>query len=332
MKIFITGSTGFVGSHLTDLLHASGHEIYSLARSEKKFKHFDVKGEMILGSLSHTGKHFWLDKLPNDLDAVIHIAGMIHTFNYDEFYNINAQATKNLINDLKGKYEKLKFIFISSQAAAGPSNNEGKIKEDYLESPVSHYGRSKLLAEKLIKESLPQNWNSIIIRPPMVIGPRDQMILEIFKMVKSGIIPINGLNGHKNQYSYVCVFDLINLIEKSLDYVCEENSDTFFSSYPETTTFEEIVNTIKTKMNKKYSIYLRVPKFVLKTASYGSLVLNKLFNIHLPLSPDKYQEIKQKAWLCSSKKSEEKLNMKYIWPLEKTIDATYKDYSERGWI
>ena len=47
MKILVTGSTGFVGSHLVDLLVSEGHEVFSLVRNLNKAREFEVKGELI---------------------------------------------------------------------------------------------------------------------------------------------------------------------------------------------------------------------------------------------------------------------------------------------
>ena len=63
MKILITGATGFVGSHLIDLLDLSGHKIYSLYRSEIKLKEFNVKGTPLKGTLTDLS---WVEQLPKE--------------------------------------------------------------------------------------------------------------------------------------------------------------------------------------------------------------------------------------------------------------------------
>ena len=94
MKILVTGATGFVGSHLCDLLEKNGHQVWSLARSQKKVKEFNVPGTIVEGSLDPNTPPSWIASLPNDLDAVIHTAGIVHSFNPKEFYQINTQIVE----------------------------------------------------------------------------------------------------------------------------------------------------------------------------------------------------------------------------------------------
>ena len=68
MKIFITGATGFLGSHLCEQLEIEGHELFILVRSEKKQKEFNVPGKIIKGSLSSNDPNDWIKELPNRLD------------------------------------------------------------------------------------------------------------------------------------------------------------------------------------------------------------------------------------------------------------------------
>ena len=76
MKILVTGSTGFVGSHLCQLLDKSGHEVYALVRNPSKAKEFNIPGHHIKGDLSSFD---WVATLPDDLDAVVHTAGIVHS-------------------------------------------------------------------------------------------------------------------------------------------------------------------------------------------------------------------------------------------------------------
>ena len=146
MKVLVTGATGFVGSHLCDLLTKNNHEVFALVRNPAKAKEFGVPGIHLQGDLSN---FTWVDELPKDLDAVIHTAGIVHSFDAKDFYDVNATATKDLIEAL-ASFDGLKFTLVSSQAAGGPSPKNNPAKES-ASAAVSEYGRSKLLAEKYAK-------------------------------------------------------------------------------------------------------------------------------------------------------------------------------------
>lgn len=203
MKVFITGATGFVGGHLVESLTNEGIENIGLARSLDKWNSFDLPGSPLLGDLNPDSIDNWIKKLPADLTHVVHTAGIVHSFNKDQFFKVNTQGTKTLFKKLKERYPKLHFVFISSLAAVGPSSNGLPHHELSELKPTSQYGRSKKEAEDYLKLNLPSEWSLTIIRPPMVIGPRDPAVLDIFKMVKSRLVLETGLKGRKKQYSFV---------------------------------------------------------------------------------------------------------------------------------
>lgn len=331
MKVLVTGATGFVGSHLCDLLEASGHEVYSLVRSPKKAKEFNTPGIHISGSLNSENENSWIKELPEDLDAVVHTAGIVHSMNVSNFYKINSECTKRLILDLKSRFKTLKFTLISSLAASGPSSKEQSINELSKEVPVSEYGKSKLLAESYLKDLSPEAWTLNIIRPPMVIGPRDSAVLDVFKMINSRFIVTAGLDGLNNKYSFICVHDLVECIFKTLErknIACE----IYFGSFPDEITLNDLYEELKSSMSKGFVFNLKVPSPLIRLIGKFVGTLSKFINIDIRLTPDKVNELLPSAWVCDSKKSEIELSMNYKWDLKSTISETLKDYKSRGWI
>ncbi len=331
MKVFVTGATGFVGSHLCDLLSKKNYQVFSLARSIEKFQEFDVAGKPILGSLSSREKNKWIEQLPDDLDIVIHVAGLVHTFKKELFYEVNTQATKQLLEDLSQKYKRLKFVFISSLSAAGPSLNGQERNEDFPLEPVSHYGKSKMLAEKELLDLNVPSWEKVIIRPPMVIGPRDPAFLDIVKMVKNGHFLNAGAPSSKKLYSFVCVFDLIEMILKALETDFYQ-PETFYSCYPQPVSLSKLITLTSEQIHQKKVVTFDIPLPILKVLSYLLLMISKVFPINLRLTPDKYEEIAPNAWTCSSEKSQKFLKMSYQWDIKKSLEKTCKDYMDRHWL
>ena len=333
LKIFVTGSTGFVGSHLCERLSAAGHIVYGLARSTHKFSKMKINANCIEGRLSKEGNLTFVSQLPEDLDAVFHTAGIVSSYDLKDFYDINYHATENLIHKLKDKYTKLNFILISSMAAAGPL---APLESD-VPNPVSHYGKSKLLAEKALLTLSPANWKKTVIRPPMVIGPGDTAVLDVFKMVKSKIILVAGFDGLNNQYSFICIFDLIELLQKTLENTLVDNDKSqemriYFSSHPDIIQMKDLLNKIQEKLGIKKLNYIKLPIILIRFVSYILKTFSFLMKEKLPLTPDKVSELSPAKWVCSGKLSEEELNLEYKWDLDKTITSTLKDYQSRGWI
>lgn len=330
MNVLITGASGFLGSHLCDLLKKKGVNVYSLARNKNKMECFKVPGEFIQGELSTKGENQWLNKLPENLDIVIHSAGVVHSFEQDMFYNINTLGTQQLFNDLKKKYSSLHFIFISSLSAAGPTSKDPLTEKDQ-EKPVSHYGHSKLKAEYFLQKEVPSNWSLTIVRPPMIIGPRDKGVLDVFKMVKGGIILNAGMNFGPKYYSFICVYDLTNFIF-SLVEKKSVHKETFFISHDHIITYKELIQEIKKVCQKKFFMTIPIPLLLIKFLAKIFEWAHKRFSFDFRLTPDKVSEVAPTNWTCSPGKAKNLFDLKAQWSLKDTLEKTYEDYKKRNWI
>lgn len=160
-KILITGKSGFLGKIVYDIL-SPANTIYSLGRATDD----DIKADLINGDISIT----------HSIDIVIHIAGKAHSIpgtaqQQKEFYDVNVTGTSNLLAALEAKNSLPKaFVFISSVAVYGIETGIN-IKEDAPLLANDPYGKSKILAERLIT-----NWCEekkvicTILRLPLVAG------------------------------------------------------------------------------------------------------------------------------------------------------------------
>ena len=330
MNVLVTGASGFLGSHLCDLLSKKEFNVYSLARNKNKMESFRVPGEFIQGELSTNDKNKWLGKLPENLDVVIHSAGVVHSFEKDTFYNINTLGTQQLFKDLKNKYSSLHFIFISSLSAAGPASMDPRTEKDQ-EKPVSHYGHSKLKAEYFLQKEVPSNWSLTIVRPPMIIGPRDTGVLDVFKMVKGGIVLNAGMNSGPKNYSFICVYDLTNSI-LSLMKKKSGHKEIFFISHDHIISYKELIQEIKKVCQKKFLINLRIPLLFVKYLANIFEWAHKRFSFDFRLTPDKVSEVGPTNWTCSPKKAKNHFDLKTQWSLKDTLEKTYEDYKKRKWI
>lgn len=328
MKILVTGATGFVGSHLCEYLTHHNHQVFGLARSITKFNQFQIQATFIAGDLENSQDPSWVENLPSDLDAVIHTAGLMHTFAPKMLEKINVDGTRYLIEILQNKYQSLKFLYISSQAASGPNLLGIARLESDTESPVSRYGLSKLKAEKLII-SMIKNWNPIIIRPSMILGPKDPAFVEVFKMLQNGFIPYEG--NLEKQFSYVAIYDLMNVIYAAL-FLSNDRPEVFFAANPTPVSFKEIIRSIANALDKKYYFPIKVPRAGLKVLAYCLWAINYLTPLSPRITPDKYYELIADEWVCSHVKSTTRLEIIYDWDLTSIISKTLLDYKNRGWI
>lgn len=164
MRLAVTGGTGFVGSHLIDVALAAGHRVKALARREQA----EREGvDWISGSLEDRAA---LHQLVTNVDAVVHIAGVITAPDRAGFDKGNVEGTLAMLAAATaGGIHR--FIHVSSLAAREPK--------------LSLYGGSKARSEELVQSS-GLEW--AIVRPPAVYGPGDKETLELFRMAKLGLM------------------------------------------------------------------------------------------------------------------------------------------------
>jgi len=194
MKTIITGCNGFVGRNLIPYLVGYDMEIVKMSRVDLK---------QFQPSLFH------------DSDVIIHLAGKAHdlknTSNSDEYYHVNFDLTKKLYDAFLESDAK-KFIFVSSVKAAADSVN-GVLTEDSMPNPQTHYGKSKLMAEKYIEtQELPEGKSYFILRPCMIHGPGNKGNLNLlYNFVQKGI-PY-PLAAFQNKRSFLSIANLNYIIQ-----------------------------------------------------------------------------------------------------------------------
>jgi len=188
MRLAITGGTGFVGSHLIDLAIADGHQVNALTRRAQPARDGVT---WIEGALDRPQS---LAALCEGSDAVIHVAGVINGTAH-EFHQGNVVGTDNMIAAAKAAGIS-RLVHVSSLSAREPQ--------------LSAYGRSKLESEGPVIAS-DCAWT--IIRPAAIYGPRDRLLLDLFRFARRGVLPLPP----GGRMSVIHVHDLCRLMLACLD-------------------------------------------------------------------------------------------------------------------
>jgi len=152
-KLFLTGSSGFVGRNLQEFLNTY------------QVKQLDSKSQIVINE-----------------NSVVHLAGKAHdlkkTSNPDEYYQVNTVLTQTIFDAFLDSTAKV-FITLSSVKAVADEVDVA-LTEEYIPNPITHYGKSKLLAEQyILSKEIPAGKRVYILRPCMIHGPHNKGNLNL---------------------------------------------------------------------------------------------------------------------------------------------------------
>lgn len=326
MRVFLTGATGFVGSHLVEQLLDAGHEPVCLVRETSQVERLKKAGvELFVGQLDDVAA---MRGTLEGVDAVIHAAGVVKVRNFHDFQRINADASGALAGLVREVNPQLKrFVFVSSLSAQGPSEGPEPRAEALPPAPVSHYGRSKLDGEtQILKAAGPMPVT--IFRPPPVYGPRDHEMLAAFKMAKFGVAPVYGKG--TGYLSVVFVKDLADAIVQSLQLEFPARA-TFTIDDGAVHTWKSLTSDIGQAMDKRLR-HIRVPRLAFHAAGYLSENFGRLAQRPTIFNTDKVAEMSQQSWVCGHEKLTELLGWEPVWSLERGARHTARWYRSHSWL
>lgn len=266
-SIFVTGSSGFVGSNLKRYLDAS----YIIS----EFKH---EKELEIHS-----------------STVIHLAGKAHdlknTSTSGEYYQVNTELTKKVF-DVFLASEAQVFITLSSVKAVA-DEVDGALTEEHIPNPITHYGKSKLLAEQYIfSKEIPKGKRVYVLRPCMIHGAGNKGNLNLLFKIVSKNIPW-PLGAFENKRSFCSIENLL-FIFKELMERDDIPSGIYNVADDEPLSTNELIGLIAQSQSRKPKIWKISKKFIDGVASFGD-------KLYLPLNTERLQKLTS-SYLVSNAK------------------------------
>jgi nucleoside-diphosphate-sugar epimerase len=326
MRFFVTGCTGFIGSHLTRALLAAGHEVVGLVRSSSKLD-ADLRDrvELVRGDLSIFREPARV--LPA-VDVVVHLAAVIAGENEAEYAAINFEAVRDLLGALgRQDWAPRRFVFASSLAAAGPNRGREPHVESDEAAPIDAYGRAKRDAEALVRA---QPFPTTSFRPPLVLGPGDPATLTLFKMARS---PVAFLpSGEPQRLSFVAVDDLVRAILAMAEDGSSEHRLYYVASETPTTNHEMLRAMAKAQNDGKERslVIVPVPHAVLGLAMRASTALARIFRFKNQLDQKQLAQMTAPSFVCSSAKLTADTGFRATVSLDEATRAAGLGYRARG--
>lgn len=198
MLAFVTGATGFVGSHVAKQLAARGADLRLLVRpTSRKENIVALNAEQVTGDLCDAAS---LKRAMQGCEVVFHVAADYRLWTPDpkEMYATNVEGTKAIIEAAQQAGVR-RVVYCSSVATMGfSSGSNGKpVTEDdpvSLADMIGHYKRSKFMAEQIALEAGKKGANVVIVNPTTPIGEQD------IKPTPTGRIILDFLKGNFPAY------------------------------------------------------------------------------------------------------------------------------------
>ncbi len=322
----MTGGTGFIGSHLVEELLQRRVHVRCLLRKSSDLKWLkDLPIEMTFGDCSDKTS---LRGAVKDVDQIFHLAGITKAVKKETYFEINASGTDNLIQAcLKYNPHLQKFIYVSSQAAAGPCRKGEKKRESDQCRPVSAYGQSKRMGEELALAHA-REIPLLILRPCAVYGPRERDMYTFFKLLSKRINP--RLSGEDQHISLCYVEDIIRAILLAGQSQAP-SGEIFFLSDGQDYRLEEIGDTFAHAMGvNPYRI--RVPEWMMIGLASFSQYLSRISGKPPLLNRGKMEEMLQRNWVCDIAKATAVLGFEPLIPLSEGARLTFEWYKKENWL
>lgn len=268
-NILITGATGFVGKNLSKYLLEESFQVKTYIRNNA----------LNLSNIS----------------TIVNLAGKAHdlknTSASQEYYEVNTELTKKVFDAFLASEAKV-FITLSSVKAVA-DEVDGELSEDAIPNPITHYGKSKLLAEQyILSKPIPNGKRVYILRPCMIHGPGNKGNLNLlYSLVSKGLPWPLGL--FQNSRSYLSIENLCFIIKELIDRE-EIPSGVYNVADDVPLSTNQVINMIAESKGKKACIL----NFSLKIIKIFALVGDFL---KLPLNSERLQKLTESYVVSNNK-------------------------------
>ncbi len=277
---FLSGASGFVGTNLVEELLKSSENIVVLDRRN-------------IGMTEIRYLRTIFDE--NHLSNILHLAGISNYKRHDkggfEYYKTNTYLTNNIFDAFLASDAKV-FITLSSVKAVA-DEVQGDLSEDHEPNPITHYGKSKLLAEQyILSKDIPVGKRVYILRPCMIHGPGNKGNLNLLYSLVSKRIPW-PLGAFENKRSFCSIDNLLFVIKELIERE-DIPSGVYNVADDEPLSTNDLIGVLAETQHRKPLIW-NIPKPIVQFVA-------KLGNtLKLPLNEERLQKLTG-SYVVSNKK------------------------------
>ncbi|PYX83164.1 MAG: dihydroflavonol 4-reductase [Acidobacteria bacterium] len=309
MKAFVTGATGFVGSHVARVLADQGADLRLLVRSTSNPKNIEgVRADRVVGDLRDAAS---LEKAISGCDTVFHVAADYRLWIHDpdQMYRSNVEGTLAVLEAAR-KDGVRRVVYTSSVATVGftgtgpPADENSPVSLDHM---IGHYKRSKFMAEQVAIEAGKSGMDVVIVNPTTPVGERD------IKPTPTGRIIVDFLKRRFPAYVDTGL-NLVDVTECAHGHVAALEKGRSGERYilgGENLTLKQILDKLAA-ITGLPSPHVRVPYIVaLATGVVDEVVTGRILRREPRATIDAVRMGRKKMWV-SSAKAERELGWKVV--------------------
>ncbi len=263
MKVAITGASGFLGGHLAETLVERGYDVIALVRRNSDLSVLSPLGIEIRYIDLSTGAG-----LPESLisaDVVVHLAAY-YTFHgtWALYKKINIEGTKAIVEAARRNGVR-HFVYCSTTEVIGPVKDP-PADELATPNPQYDYGKSKLIAEGIVKDYCSRNdgIGFTILRPSGIYGPRnldDVSYWTITSFAKNSLPTRFIVGSGKNLIQFVHVKDVVQGFLLAIEKPEVSVDKTYIISDERAYTYEEVYSILSDLCNRAPP-RVHIPKWI----------------------------------------------------------------------
>jgi dihydroflavonol-4-reductase len=317
--VFLTGATGFIGHHLSQLLLDSGIRVSALVRNKLQLK--DLPMDLYEGDITRIESL----AIPPDVDTVFHLAGLTRARKRKDYFDVNEIGTANIVAATERDAPDAHLVYMSSLAAIGPSPSLAEpVTEESLPHPVSSYGESKLAGEKHV---LGSDLSSTIVRPPAVFGQGEKDIFTFIQMANRGFSLFPGSS--ERWFSLVYGPDLCRATVGLADTFRGERT-AFFAGYSEFFSWSSFRVAVAEALGKRVRT-IRIPQFVIYPIAVIQETVSFFTRKPALLNLEKCREIVAPFWTCDVSGMNQ-AGFFPATPFPQALEQTIQWYRKNNWL
>jgi UDP-glucose 4-epimerase len=279
LRVGVTGSSGFIGRHVTTALAARGHVPVPVKRP------FD-------GAL--------LASVLRGVDAVVNLAGVVSAARDRDYEAGNVDSARLVAGAARDA--NVRLVHISSLAAAGPAPQSAPRRETDQSAPINIYGRTKLAGEAAVRGTDGLRW--IILRPGVVYGPGDRALKPLFISARRGLLPIVG--DPAAAYTFIYIDDAVRAIAAAVEG--GGDGETIFLGHAEPVTPRGLLDAIAATLGVRARA-VTVPRWLVRLAAVAGDVTALATGKPPLVSTRRFVELYSPGFVCRVDRMRERLGV-----------------------